>query len=101
MNIKSYIKTNKSRDLESPGRQQKKASKISWETNIHHSKHKNRIRPLPMRPIFIPERARARRADCAPGPGVFVLFPPVARSLICRAVIPSSCHKRMKNQSSS
>lgn len=45
----------------------------------------------PIRPIFIPERARARRADCAPGPGVFVLFPPVARSLICRAVMPSSC----------
>jgi hypothetical protein len=24
-------------------------------------------------------------ADCAPGPGVFVLFPPIARSLMCRA----------------
>lgn len=45
----------------------------------------------PIRPIFIPERARARRADWAPGPGVFVLFPPVARSLMCRAVIPNSC----------
>jgi len=28
-----------------------------------------------IRPIFIPERARARRADCAPGPGVFVPLP--------------------------
>lgn len=28
---------------------------------------------LPIRPIFIPERARARRADWAPGPGVLVL----------------------------
>lgn len=46
---------------------------------------------LPMRPIFMPERARALSADWAPGPGVFVLFPPVARSLMCRAVIPSSC----------
>ena len=38
----------------------------------------------------MPERASARRADWAPGPGVFVLLPPVARSLICSAVIPSS-----------
>ena len=35
-----------------------------------------------MRPIFIEERANARRADCAPGPGVLVLLPPVARSLM-------------------
>lgn len=28
-------------------------------------------------PIFIPERAKARRADCAPGPGVFVPFPKI------------------------
>lgn len=28
-----------------------------------------------MRPIFMPERARARRADWAPGPGVFVPLP--------------------------
>jgi hypothetical protein len=28
-----------------------------------------------MRPILIPERARARRADWAPGPGVLVPFP--------------------------
>lgn len=33
-------------------------------------------------PIFILERARALSADCAPGPGVLVLFPPVARSLM-------------------
>jgi hypothetical protein len=44
-----------------------------------------------MRPIFMPERARALSADWAPGPGVLVLFPPVARSFICRAVMPSSC----------
>lgn len=37
---------------------------------------------LPIRPIFMPERARARSADWAPGPGVLVLFPPVALSLI-------------------
>lgn len=37
---------------------------------------------LPMRPIFMPERARALSADWAPGPGVLVLFPPVARSLM-------------------
>ena len=28
---------------------------------------------LPILPIFIPDRARARRADWAPGPGVLVL----------------------------
>merc|ERR1711874_831047 len=39
-------------------------------------------------PIFMPARAKARSADWAPGPGVLVLFPPVARSLMCRAVIP-------------
>lgn len=38
------------------------------------------------------ERAKARRADCAPGPGVFVLLPPVALSLMCSAVIPSDLH---------
>jgi hypothetical protein len=45
----------------------------------------------PMRPIFMPARASARRALWAPGPGVLVLLPPVARSLMCRAVMPSSC----------
>ena len=35
-----------------------------------------------MRPIFMPERARALSADWAPGPGVLVLLPPVARSLM-------------------
>ena len=44
-----------------------------------------------MRPIFRPERESARSADWAPGPGVFVLLPPVARSLMCSAVTPSSC----------
>ena len=70
-------------------------------------------------PIFIPERARARRADWAPGPGVLVPFPrghpsafplyiiagffslknrgqripPVALILICRALMPSSLHR--------
>lgn len=43
-------------------------------------------------PIFILERARARNADCAPGPGVLVLFPPVALNLICKAVIPNVLH---------
>ena len=47
-----------------------------------------------MRPIFKPERESARRADCPPGPGLFVLLPPVARILICRAVSPSSCGKK-------
>ena len=45
----------------------------------------------PMRPIFMPARARARSALCAPGPGVLVLLPPVARSLMWRALMPSSC----------
>jgi len=45
-----------------------------------------------MRPIFIPERASALRADWAPGPGVLVLFPPVALSFMWRALMPSSCH---------
>lgn len=48
----------------------------------------------PMRPILRPERARARRADWAPGPGVFVLLPPVALILTWRAVMPSSCTSR-------
>jgi hypothetical protein len=39
-------------------------------------------------PTFMPALARARRADWAPGPGVLVLLPPVARSLMCRAVMP-------------
>lgn len=51
---------------------------------------------LPIRPIFIPQRASARRADWAPGPGVLVLLPPVARSLIWRAVMPSSWFKTTK-----
>lgn len=45
-----------------------------------------------IRPIFMLERARARRADWAPGPGVFVLLPPVARSFMCSAVIPRDLH---------
>lgn len=72
-----------------------------------------------IRPIFMPERARARRADWAPGPGVLVALPvfstsavcgaeserlqkqprgyhnvpPVARILMCRAVMPSSLQR--------
>ena len=74
-----------------------------------------------MRPIFIPERARARRADWAPGPGVLVPLPvekimlvlvydemivntrrmgkeeqdvpPVARILMWRALIPNSLQR--------
>lgn len=51
---------------------------------------------LPMRPIFMPERASALRADWAPGPGVLVLLPPVARSLMCKAVMPSSWKRKWK-----
>lgn len=82
----------------------------------------------PMRPIFMPDRARALSADWAPGPGVLVLkpnrvlvrspknrkliqtgkqtdrhsdrqvrvlylLPPVALSLMCSAVIPSSLQR--------
>ena len=67
-------------------------------------------------PIFIPERARARKADWAPGPGVLVPFPkagklawqfsrllgwpgikvfslpPVARMRMWSALMPSSLH---------
>lgn len=43
-------------------------------------------------PIFMPERANARSALWAPGPGVLVLLPPVALSLMWRAVIPRSLH---------
>lgn len=35
-----------------------------------------------MRPIFIPDLANDLKADCPPGPGVLVLFPPVALILI-------------------
>ena len=45
-----------------------------------------------IRPILIPDRARPRRADWAPGPGCLVPVPPVARSLMWRAVIPTSLH---------
>lgn len=45
-----------------------------------------------IRPILMLERAKALRALCAPGPGVFVLFPPVARNLMCNAVIPKDLH---------
>lgn len=37
---------------------------------------------LPIRPILIPARASALKADCAPGPGAFDLFPPVPLILI-------------------
>lgn len=43
-----------------------------------------------MRPIFIPDRAKARSALWAPGPGVLVLVPPVARNLTWRALTPNS-----------
>ena len=36
------------------------------------------------------EGTYARRADCAPGPGVLVLLPPVALILMCTAVTPMS-----------
>lgn len=44
-----------------------------------------------IRPIFMSLRARARNADWAPGPGVFVLLPPVPLILMCKALIPTSC----------
>ena len=62
-------------------------------------------------PIFIPDRASARRADWAPGPGVLVPLPidhvlafrqyihqnssdlpPVALILMCSALMPNSLH---------
>ena len=46
----------------------------------------------PICPISILEWVRAPRADWAPGPGVLVLFPPAAQSLMWRAVMPSSLH---------
>ena len=65
-------------------------------TEYDHYDTRNKSAPelrgqsLPMRPILIPARASALRADCAPGPGVLVLLPPVARSLMCTAPMPSS-----------
>lgn len=58
-----------------------------WVLHSQHPKSTQVARHL----TFMPARAKARRADCAPGPGVLVLFPPVARILMCRAVMPSSC----------
>merc|ERR1740117_861498 len=46
-----------------------------------------------MRPIFMPARANARNALCAPGPGVLVLVPPVALNLTCKAVMPNSLQR--------
>ena len=46
-----------------------------------------------MRPIFMPARASARSADCAPGPGCLVLLPPVPRILMCSAVMPISLQR--------
>ena len=43
-----------------------------------------------IRPILIPFRASARRALWAPGPGDRLLFPPVPRILMWRAVMPCS-----------
>ena len=45
-----------------------------------------------IRPILRPERAKALRALCAPGPGVLGPLPPVALILMCKAVMPSSLH---------
>lgn len=36
-------------------------------------------------PMLIPKQAQASRAECTPGPGVWVLFPTVTQSLMCRA----------------
>eukprot|EP00879_Flechtneria_rotunda_P008125 GHRR01008510.1.p1 GENE.GHRR01008510.1~~GHRR01008510.1.p1 ORF type:complete len:101 (-),score=11.70 GHRR01008510.1:648-950(-) len=43
-----------------------------------------------MRPVFMPARCSARRADWTPGPGILILLPPVERSLMDSAVMPSS-----------
>lgn len=40
----------------------------------------------PIRPIFIPERARALRADWAPGPGVLVLRTQTTQSVILHRI---------------
>jgi hypothetical protein len=45
-----------------------------------------------IRPIFMLDLAKALRALCAPGPGVLVLFPPVALNLMWSAVIPKDLH---------
>jgi len=45
---------------------------------------------LPIRPIFIPERARALRADWAPGPGVLVLK---TKHAICIKVYKPKIHE--------
>lgn len=47
-----------------------------------------------IRPIFIPEWTMALRADWAPGPGVLILFAPVAWSWMWRAVVPSSSYSQ-------
>ena len=109
-----------------------RSSRISTMSSLHrspspavHPAHRRRPLLPPLRrvesegvgvtssilPIFIPERARARRADWAPGPGVLVplpsnycqhllcrmianelFLPPVALILICNALIPNSLH---------
>jgi len=43
-------------------------------------------------PILSPFLARALMADCAPGPGVFVSTPPIPRSLMWMALMPTSCN---------
>jgi hypothetical protein len=46
-----------------------------------------------IRPMRMPARASARRADWAPGPGVLVPLPPVALILTWRAEMPSSLQR--------
>ena len=43
-------------------------------------------------PIFIPKRAKALKAAWAPGPGVLDPVPPLALSLICKALIFKALH---------
>jgi len=43
-------------------------------------------------PIFIPKRAKALKAACAPGPGYFDSMPPLALNLMCKQLIFSSRH---------
>lgn len=53
--------------------------KIEWWVSKHKTGKLNAINKhriifyVPILPIFIPLRAKALKADCAPGPGVLVL----------------------------
>lgn len=77
---------------------EKGKKRFGYIINLARQTEIKQQRKLPIRPILMPERARALSADWAPGPGVLVLFPPVARSFICKAVMPSSYKINTKSQ---